>query len=76
VSGHKPLMRVGGRYNWKGQPERLVFLGRNWSGNGFWNQFAKVEYPSIVWCEVLDADLSHFEESVPAKATAPQEGTT
>jgi hypothetical protein len=58
--------KIGGKYNWKGQPERLVYMGRNWSGNGYWNQFAKVEYPTIVWCEVLDADLKHFEETQPA----------
>ena len=54
-------MKVGGRYNWINQPERLIYLGRNWSGNGYWNQFAKVEYPTIVWCEVLDSDLQMFE---------------
>ena len=57
------VWRIGGRYNWKGQPERLVYLGRNWSGNGFWHQFEKVGAPGTVWCEVLDADLSHFEET-------------
>lgn len=56
-------MKLGGRYNWIGQPERLVFLGRNWSGNGWWNQFAKVESPTVVWCEVLDLDLHMIEET-------------
>ena len=52
---------IGGRYNWRGQPERLIYKGRNWSGNGYWHQFAKVESPGEVWCEVLDSDLNSFE---------------
>lgn len=56
-------MKIGGRYNWKNQPERLIYLGNNWSGNGYWHQFAKVESPSIIWCEVKDNQLSSFEES-------------
>jgi len=55
--------RIGGKYNWKNQPERLVYLGYNWSGNGYWHQFAKVESPTEVWCEVLDDQLSSFEET-------------
>lgn len=58
-----PTFRVGGRYNWKGQPERLVYLGRNWSGNGFWHQFEKVDKPGVVWCEVLDSELPMIEET-------------
>lgn len=54
-------MKIGERYNWKNQPERLVFIGRNWSGNGYWNQFEKVDAPGEVWCEVLDADLNMLE---------------
>lgn len=50
---------VGGRYNWRNQPERLIYLGRN----GVWHQFAKVDAPSVVWCEVLAADLVRFEET-------------
>ena len=56
-------MVVGGKYNFYNQSERLVYIGRNWSGNGFLNQFAKVEYPEIVWCELLDSDLHMIEES-------------
>jgi hypothetical protein len=58
-------MNIGGKYNWRNQPERLVYLGRNWSGNGFWHQFAKVDSPAIVWCEVLDDDLPMIEETQP-----------
>lgn len=63
----KPLSRsslkVGGKYNWKGQEKRLIYLGHNWSGNGYWHQFEKVEEPGVVWCEVLDEQLQHFEET-------------
>lgn len=64
MSATELKMKIGGRYNWKGQPERLIFLGRNWSGNGYWNQFARVGLQEEVWCEVLDSDLDMFEESV------------
>lgn len=50
---------IGGKYNWKTQPERLVYLGKE----GLWNQFAKIEYPEGVWCEVLDEDLHMLEET-------------
>lgn len=54
---------VGKKYNWINQPERLVYLGNNFSGNGYWYQFAKVESPEKVWCEVLDTDLEMIEET-------------
>ena len=57
------MMKIGDKYNWPGQPERLVYLGRNRSGNGYWHQFAKVESPETVWCEVVDADLHMLEET-------------
>lgn len=53
---HKDL-EIGGYYNWKYQKERLVYLGK--AGN--WHQFAKREYPTLVWCEVLSADIEMFE---------------
>lgn len=56
-------MKIGDKCNWKGQPERLVYMGKNWSGNGYWHQFAKVDAPDVVWCEVTDADLSMLELS-------------
>lgn len=62
-------MIIGGKYNWKGQRERLVYIGLNWSGNSFWHQFEEVGAPGIVWCEVLDVDLSNFEESEPPATT-------
>ena len=56
-------MKRLGYYNWKGQPDRLVYLGRNWSGNGWWHQFRKIGDPRRVWCEVTDADLHMLEET-------------
>ena len=50
---------VGGKYNWIGQPERLVYLGRQ----GSWYQYAKVESPTEVWCEVQTYDLHRLESS-------------
>lgn len=57
----EPRLEIGGRYNWRGQPERLIYLGRNWSGNGYWHQFALVSEPDVVWCEVTDEDVGRFE---------------
>ena len=56
-------MKTGVFYNWKGQPERLVYLGYHWSGNGWWHQFAKRDEPDKVWCEVLPSDLHMIEET-------------
>ena len=52
-------MKVGGKYNWKNQPERLVYLGRA----GLWHQFSNVG-TTMVWCEVADRDLHMLEETV------------
>lgn len=58
-------MKIEGKYNWKGQPERLVYMGtKHYPGDRrTWHQFAKVETPDVVWCEVLDSDLPSFEET-------------
>ena len=56
-------MNIGGKYNFKNQSERLIYLGNNFSGNGYWHQFALVESPRSVWCELLDNDLTMLEES-------------
>ena len=56
-------MVIGNKYNWKYQPERLIYIGHNFSGNGKWHQFALVDFPDEVWCEVLTADLEMFEET-------------
>jgi len=59
---------IGGRYNWKSQPERLVYIGMCEPHNGRWHQFAKIETPNKVWCEVLDRDLDMLEPSQPTHA--------
>lgn len=56
-------MEIGKKYNWKNQPQRLVYLGNNFSGNGYWHQFALVESPNKVWSECLDSDLKMIEET-------------
>lgn len=64
-------MKPGAPYNWKNQPDRLIYLGRNWSGNGYWHQFTKIGDPRRVWCEVVDGDLHMLEET----ACGCQQGT-
>ncbi|MDI1362547.1 hypothetical protein [Methylotenera sp.] len=51
-------MIVGSKYNWKNQPERLVYMGKL----GSWHQFELVGKAGI-WCEVLDDDLHMLEET-------------
>ena len=60
-------MEFNGAYNWKHDPAtRLIYLGRNWSGNGYWHQFALADDASRkVWCEVLDGDLRLIERTTP-----------
>ena len=53
-------MKLNGRYNWKNQAERLIYIGRK----GLWHQFEKVDAPGMVWCEVLERDLHMIEETV------------
>lgn len=52
-------LKVGGKYNWKNQQERLVYMGQL----GCWYQFALVSEPEKVWCEVLLSDLRMIESS-------------
>lgn len=54
---------VGGKYNWKGQPEKLIYLGMCEPRNGRWHQFALVNEPTVVWCEVTPGDLDRLEET-------------
>jgi hypothetical protein len=53
-------LKHGGKYNWKHQPDRLIYVGRI----GLWNQFKKIGDPRPVWCEVLDEDIHMLEETV------------
>lgn len=61
----KENLVYGGKYNWQGQPERLAYLGkiRDHQSCPGWHQFAKVDSPNKVWCEVRSEDLVSFEET-------------
>jgi hypothetical protein len=52
-------LKVDGGYNWKYQKDRLKYLGKK----GLWHQFAKINNPYEVWCEVLEEDLHMLEET-------------
>lgn len=55
----------GERYNWKNQPERLVYIRvKEYPYGDCWHQFALVESPFKVWCEVKDYQLDQFERTV------------
>lgn len=58
-------LKVGGCYNWRNQPERLVYIGpKRYRGDArTWHQFEKVGEPGKVWSEVLETDLSSIEET-------------
>lgn len=68
-------LKVGGLYNWVGQPERLVYMGtKHYPGDRrTWYQFALADKPDDCWCEVLDSDLSGFEETKPTPAASDDE---
>jgi hypothetical protein len=56
--------KVGGRYNWKHQPERLIYKGEFRDPTGLWHQFYKVgDQFKNVWCEVQTYDLRMLEET-------------
>jgi hypothetical protein len=61
----KDQLIVGGRYN-----ERLVYLGKHQDHPQCrgWFQFAKIEEPEKVWCEVREEDLASFEETQKTEA--------
>lgn len=53
-------MERGEHWNWKHDPKtKLIYLGKK----GSWHQFAKVNKPHEVWCEVLDEDLRMLEKT-------------
>jgi hypothetical protein len=56
-------LKIGARYNWRNQSERLVYVGLCEPRNGRWHQFEKIGEPGVVWCEVLDEDLHRLEET-------------
>ena len=54
-------MKIGDRYNWKNQQDRLVYIGMCGHRNGRWHQFEKVDEPGVVWCEVQPQDMYMLE---------------
>lgn len=67
-------LQIGGKYNWRNQPERLAYMGRTrYPGDPrTWYQFEKIDNPGVVWSEVLESDLAHFEQTKsPAADTQP-----
>jgi len=50
--------KVGGKYNFRNQPERLKYIGLK----GAWHQFAKVG-ETEVWAEILDGQYSMMEKT-------------
>lgn len=64
-------LKVGNRYNWINQAERLVYMGLCEPRNGRWHQFAKVDTPNVVWCEVHPSDLHRIEETLPPPPPPP-----
>lgn len=50
---------VGGKYNFKNQHERLVYLGFEY----WWHQFA-IDGEDSVWAEVKDDELWMIEETM------------
>ena len=55
----KPV--IGNKYKWKGQSDKLVYLGYNFDG-GWWHQFALVNKPDVIWCEVTGKELHLLED--------------
>ena len=55
-------MVIGKTYKFKYSPELLIYIGKNFSGNGYWHQFEKADNRGVVWCELLDHDLKMIEE--------------
>ncbi len=58
AEGVKMRLELANGYNWKGQPERLVYRGRK----GLWHQFSLIGNTDI-WCEVLESDLYMLQET-------------
>lgn len=59
-------LKKGSKYRVKVSSEKLIFLGCNFCGNGYWYQFALEEKPDEVWAEMWGSDLFLIEE-IPVK---------
>lgn len=55
-------LKVGGRYNFVNQKDRLIYLGR---GNNAWcfHEFENVEQPGVVWTYLPDKDIYMLEQT-------------
>ena len=51
----------GKKYRFIGQQEELVYIGYNWSGNGYWHQLT---LDGKVWSEIQDKQFDLLEEVV------------
>lgn len=65
MTNEAPKLVRGNRYNFRSQPERLIYLGaRFYPGDRrTWHQFALVDKPAEVWSELLPSDLHLIEET-------------
>ena len=52
-------MKRGDKYNFRDQPERLVYMEKRDN----WHRFGLVQTPNTVWVEVLDSDLHLLERT-------------
>jgi len=71
----RAALKKGGRYNWIGQPDRLIYMGtKHYPGDRrTWFQFSLVgKDPEVCWCEVLESDLSGFKETTQPTAAEQQ----
>lgn len=55
------ILVVGDRYKHKQGSIVVIYLGHNWSRDGYWHQFARVEEPNIVWTEFKASGLRGLE---------------
>ena len=59
-------MVKGGKYRFRytatDDVKVLIYIGRNFSGNGYWNQFELESKPGEVWSELTDEDLNLIME--------------
>jgi hypothetical protein len=53
-------LEIGGGYNFKCQPERLVYVGKK----SAWHQFTRIGYDAFIWCILLDSEICLLEETV------------
>jgi hypothetical protein len=53
-------LEIGGRYNFKLQLERLMYVGNF----GPWHQFTKIGDSASVWVELLGPEICLLEETV------------